>query len=222
MSTHRHTLGHEHEYEPERGLPEALPTGERLLWQGSPSAAWLFWRSFHGRTLSAYFALLVVLRGVFAWQAGEGAWAVVQAMAGGALLAAAGLALLGWLAWFSARTTVYTLTDRRVVMRIGIVLTVTFNLPLSRIAGADVKRLPRGHGEVALALAMGPGERIAWLHLWPHVRPWKLAAPQPMLRALPDAEAFAARLTAAWQAAGGRPDAMARPVPRPALQQASA
>ena len=34
---------------------------------------------------------------------------------------------------FAARTTLYTLTDRRVVMRIGIVLTVAYNLPLVRI-----------------------------------------------------------------------------------------
>ena len=36
-------------------------------------------------------------------------------------------------AWLSARTTMYTLTNKRVVMRIGIVLTVSFNLPLRAI-----------------------------------------------------------------------------------------
>ncbi len=48
------------------------------------------------------------------------------------------------MAWLSARSTVYTLTDRRMVMRMGIVLTVTFNLPFKRIAAADMAPAPRG------------------------------------------------------------------------------
>ena len=43
------------------------------------------------------------------------------------------------MAWLSARNTVYTITDRRVVMRIGIVLTLTFNLPFKRIAAAGLQ-----------------------------------------------------------------------------------
>ena len=41
-------------------------------------------------------------------------------------------------------STAYTLTNRRVVMRIGIVLTLSFNLPLKRIAAAEMAPAPRG------------------------------------------------------------------------------
>ena len=60
-------------------------------------------------------------------------------------------------------------------MRIGIVLTVTFNLPLSRIERAGLHPTPDGSGDIALTLERGT--RIAWLHLWPHARPWQRGAP---------------------------------------------
>ena len=61
--------------------------------------------------------------------------------------------------------------------------------PLARIAGADCRDLGQGHGEIALRLD-GKG-RIAWAMLWPHVRPWRLKHPEPMLRAIADAEMVA-------------------------------
>jgi hypothetical protein len=106
-----------------------------------------------------------------------------------------------FLAWMTARTTVYTLTNQRVVMRLGIVLTVTFNLPLSKIAAADLRTLSGGYGDITLALK---GEdRIAWVHLWPSVRPWRITKPEPTLRAVANAERLASELSAAWSAVNG-------------------
>jgi hypothetical protein len=105
------------------------------------------------------------------------------------------------LAFMTARTTVYTLTNKRVVMRLGIVLTVTFNLPLKRVSAADVRDLPGGFGDISLALT---GEdRIAWVHLWPSVRPWRIKKTEPTLRAVPDARAVAVQLRDAWSQATG-------------------
>jgi hypothetical protein len=219
---HRHTLGHEHEFEPQRGLPEPLPAGEKLLWQGSPD-----WRAmaadvFHLRKLALYFAAMLLLRGVVV--VADGGTPVAAAWAAARLLPlpVAGLGLVALLAWLSARSTVYTLTDRRVVMRIGIVLTVTFNLPYRRVAAAALHLARTGHGDIALTLAQG--DRIAWLQLWPHARPWRLARPEPSLRAIPEAARVAALLSQAWSAATGqaavpaRGPAAADPGPRPALQ----
>jgi hypothetical protein len=96
------------------------------------------------------------------------------------------------------RTTVYTLTDRRVVMRIGIVLTMTLNLPHRQIDAAALRPGKDGHGDIALQLA--PGVRIGYVHLWPHARPWQVRWPQPMLRAVPHASQVAALLAEALQA----------------------
>ena len=192
----------DHDFEPAHGLPELLPAGEKLLWQGSPEWLPLAHRVFHIKKLVLYFAALVVLRLVVMWANGE---ATVSAMALSALwMAGLGAFAIGSLmvvAWLSARTAVYTITDKRVVMRVGIVLTLTFNIPFKRITGAGLHVAADGSGDLPLMLS---GEdRIAWLHLWPHARPFHLAHPEPMLRSVPNAAVVAQLLSQTWSRSTG-------------------
>ena len=206
--------GHEHELEPQYGLPERLPATEKILWQGSPDARALARSAFHLRKLALYFAALMALQAANVAADGASMADVLLALVWPAGLSA--LALLGvWtLAWLTARTAVYTVTDRRVVMRIGIVLTLTFNLPLRTIESAAMRQGSGGHGDIVLALK-GP-DHIAWLHLWPHARPWHLTRTQPMLRALPQVADVAALLQRAWSAqTGGAVEALAAPASNP-------
>ncbi|MGY2047824.1 photosynthetic complex putative assembly protein PuhB [Methylobacterium sp. JK268] len=177
------------------GLPAPLPEGERLLWQARPAMLPLARRVFHVDLVAAYFGLLG------AWQAGATGrpLAALPALEAGALA----LALLLALAWAASRTTVYTLTDRRLMLRIGIALQLTVNLPLREIEAASLRRFHDGSGDVPLLLKAGT--RLAYLHLWPHARPWRLTRPEPMLRCVPEAEALAARLAAALAEANGQP-----------------
>jgi hypothetical protein len=200
--------GQEHEFEPQFGLPERLPAGERLLWQGQPLPGLVASRIFHLPMVAGYFGLML------AWRIGalviDGA-SLADALRGSlvlALLAAFALGILAVLARLAARTTVYSLTDKRVVMRIGIVLTVTYNLPLKHLDAAHLVALGGTRGEIALQLCSGT--RIAYLHLWPHARPWVLARPQPMLRCLADAQLVSRQLAQAWAAANAQ---AARPEP---------
>lgn len=194
-------VAREHELEAQPGLPERLPEGEHILWQGSPQWQRLARTAFHADKIAVYFGIVLVWRALTVWYDGGDALAIGRALLWLAPVFAIGLGLVLMLAWLSARSTLYTLTDRRIVMRIGIVLTVAFNLPLKRIDGATLQPLRDGVGDVALTLESET--RIAWLQLWPHVRPWQLKRPQPMLRALPDADAVARRLTQAWVAVNG-------------------
>jgi hypothetical protein len=201
-AAHRHTHGsHEHEFEPQRGLPETLPPGERLLWQGSPDWRVLARRAFHLRKLAAYFAAMVLLRAGFVYGDTGSLIDALRATPGPLALAALALGLVMLLAWLSAHSTVYSVTNKRVVMRIGIVLTLTFNIPLRRIATAGLHMDARGTGDLPLALL--PPDRIAYLHLWPHARPWRMARPEPMLRCVPDAARVAQTLSQAWTEATG-------------------
>jgi len=85
-----------------------------------------------------------------------------------------------------------------VVMRIGVVLTLTFNLPLRMLAGASIKTHANGTGDVALKLA--GNDHIAWLNLWPHARPWVLRHPEPSLRCIANVSEVGERIVQAWQA----------------------
>ncbi|WP_343625849.1 photosynthetic complex putative assembly protein PuhB [Roseateles puraquae] len=189
---------HEHEFEAARGLPEALPDGEVQLWQGSPDARLLARQAVHLDVVAGYFALLLAWRGYTSWADGATASQTLMQLAGMLPLIALACGLLATIAWLMACTTVYTLTNRRIVMRVGIVLSITFNLPFAQIAAASWR--PRGRGgDIVLSLA--GSDRIAYLHLWPHARPWRLKRTEPMLRALADAPAVAAQLAQALQQA---------------------
>ena len=101
-------------------------------------------------------------------------------------------ALLLAIAWAQARATVYTITNRRVAMRIGAALTVTLNLPYRWIGDAALDLRKGGTGTIALDLI---GEtRLSYMNTWPHVRPWYMRKTQPALRCIPDAARVAAIL----------------------------
>jgi hypothetical protein len=189
----------EHDHEPVRGLPAYLPPGEQILWQGAPAWRGLARRAFHLRKVALYCAAMLLWRGWVELADGASAAGAALAMLKLAPVALAAIAVLAALGWLYARATVYTITSRRVVLRIGVALPITINIPFAIIGSADLRRHGDGTGDLALGLA-GSG-RIAWLHLWPHARPWHLARPQPMLRALPEAERAAALLAAALAAA---------------------
>ena len=219
---HRHAPPgqHEHEFEPVPGLPEPLPAHERLLWQGGPDWRRVAVEAYHVRKLAIYFGAILLARAGFVLADGGGAAKALIATLWLLPLVAFALGTLLALAWMTGRTAVYTITSRRVVMRIGIVLTVTFNIPFKRIAGAGLRVTHADVGDIPLQLAAG--ERIGWLHLWPHCRPWRLGRPEPMLRAVPQAQKVAAILAAAWSdaqraapAAAANTAADARPTAAP-------
>lgn len=176
----------EYDDEPVRGLPGELPEGETLIWQGSPEWRLLARSAFFTRFVGVYFAALV---GIAIYNGST--TGVLATMIAGAI----GIGLLMLYAWAVSRTTVYTLTSRRVVLRIGVALNMCINLPLGKIAGANLRSLGPVEGDLALEL-VGP-HKLGYLVLWPHARPWKVGKPQPMLRALPDAAVVGERLVRA-------------------------
>jgi hypothetical protein len=188
---------HEHEFEAAPGLPEPLPSDEAILWQGAPDALALALRVYHLRQLAGYFLAMLVLQGLYV--GASSVPVLVRSLSISLVMAVIALALLGTVAWLSARATLYTLTNKRVVMRIGIVLTLTLNLPLRRMAAASVRAYSGGAGDIAIDLA--GDDRIGWLHIWPHARPWTLKKPQPSLRCVPKVHEVAALIQATWRAA---------------------
>ena len=149
---------------------------ETVLWKGRPSTSVLARTAFHAHTLGLYMAALTGIAVVL----GNYDAAMVTVGLGVALVA-----LLYLLAWYSARTTLYILTDVRLIMRIGMAIETRINVPLKQVTAAHFRTRGKGHGDIALELN---GERLlGYVLLWPHVRPLRYAHPQPMLRAVPDA-----------------------------------
>lgn len=197
--------------EPVRGLPEALPPGERIVWQGAPSAWRLAVDALKARWIIGWFALLAFWRAGATLADGTGADAA-RVVATYAVICGIALAILLACAWMMAKATVYTLTTRRVAMRIGAALTLNLQVPLDRIGAADLALARSGHGTIAFQ-PIGGGERLSYWHLWPHARPWHGREPQPAFRSIPDA-AHVADLIARQVTGAPMPRAEA-PMPTP-------
>ncbi|MHA7870932.1 MAG: photosynthetic complex putative assembly protein PuhB [Hyphococcus sp.] len=208
--------------EPIAGLPETLPDGERVIWQGKPKALTLAVHAFHIRLVAIYFLIFT------GWRAAEiasrnGAASEILSVATSSTVGAAiGIGILTGIAWLMARSTIYTITDKRIVMRYGVAIRKYINLPFAQITAAALKRHGREAGSIALD--MSDKSRVAYLHLWPHARPFRYNPPQPMLRALPDADATAAILCNAMKASSPATVAVtpAAAAPQPAAPQPAA
>jgi Bacterial PH domain len=185
----------EYDYEPQRGLPETLPKGEKLLWQGGPRWQTLAIEAFHARKVLIYFAAIGVLQALVRLANDS---TLTQALTPLIWLIPLGLiasAILVALAWLSAWTTIYTITSKRIVMRIGLALPAAVNIPFRMIDSASVKVNSDGTGDVPVVLRNG--NHLAFMLLWPHARRWHIAKPQPMLRAIPDADRVASLMVKA-------------------------
>lgn len=180
------------------GLPEALPDGEEILWQGRPKvlplarqALWLDW-------VVGYFVIITFWR-IMASTADH---SVGVALTHGVPLVLLGIAaslVILFVSWLQARGTVYTLTSHRAALRIGAALQVTLNLPYQWIENANLDLRKDGTGTIALELK-GEDNRLSLFMVWPHMRPWRLARPEPALRCIPDAAKVAQILATAAEA----------------------
>lgn len=185
------------EIEPVEGLPEEPPRGEQILWQGRPDWWRLSIEALNLKWVAGYFALLAIWR----FTSVVDLMPLGRAVGSAVPLAILGLVVCGLLmlvAYVQARATVYTVTDARVVMRIGAALTVTLNLPYTQVGNAMLDLRKTGTGTIALE-TMGD-TRLSYLVCWPHVRPWHIKHTQPALRCIPEAEKVAALLAEAAEA----------------------
>lgn len=188
-------------FEPVPGLPAPLPKGEKLLWQGSPRWRSLALDAYYVRLVGIYFAGLLLWRIGVGWSEGHGVGAIALSCGWIAALGATAAGILTGLAYFSARMTIYTITSERVLLRHGIAVPLTLNVPFSLLVAADLRRRRDGTGDISLQV--DGRQRIAYLVNWPHLRAGYVTRPRPSFRSLTDAEAAARVLGEAMAAHTG-------------------
>jgi Bacterial PH domain len=164
----------EHEFEAVRGLPGDLPEGETVLWQGAPDWFMLAMDAFKLRWVIGYFVLLT-------------GWRFINGM------------IFLFLSWVNSRSTVYTVTSHRIVMRFGAALTKAINIPFKIIESASSDVRANGSGVVAVKLAAP--NKIPVLLLWPHKKPGTIRHPEPAFRCIKDADKCAPILAEALRIA---------------------
>lgn len=206
-------------------VERALP-GERVLWQGRPCWRALARDVLRIRLAALYVAAMVVWGMADDRAAGLGRLDTARAAVPGAVLGLLALGACALLAWAMARTTLYTVTTERCLIRFGLALTATVSVPWRRVGAVSVSVAGDGTGSIPLTLKPGPAPHA--MKLWPHVR---LALPlirslarplarrpEPMLRCVPDAARVGTVVAqAARDAQPARNPGRVVPLPQPGL-----
>ena len=184
-------------FEPIRGLPERPPEGEVILWQGQPNWLRLTVESLNVWWILGYFIFLFVWRFISVSELMPLNQAVLVSLPFLALAMIVTL-LLMLVGYIQAKATVYTITNKRVVMRIGAALTVTLNLPFTEIENAAIASSSKNFGSIAIDTKQDA--KFSFLVLWPHARAWHFKMPQPSLKCIPNAAEVAEILSNAAKA----------------------
>lgn len=195
----------EYEDEPVEGLPDFLPEGETMVWQGRPTVAAMARRVFFIPHLALYFGLLIAGHTVYRLMEGVSAAQVMGTFVWQAGLAATVVVLLAWLARSYAASVMYTLTSERLVIRSGVALPMMVNIPIEQITAADMRVYRDGTGDIVLTPIAD--RKLHWVLLWPNVSAWYSRPIRPLLRGLAEphraADAFAAVASQHYQVTAG-------------------
>jgi hypothetical protein len=167
-----------------RGVPHPLPAGERLLWEGAPDTRAIATHVFHWRLIAGYFAAMLALW-AFTTELSFGSQDFLASLSMRIGLSLLVLAIVLVLSKVVANTSWYAITSQRVVLRVGMVLPMSINVPFTILESAGLGMFRDKSGQVALRLT--PGNRLAYIALWPHCRVFRITQPEPVLRGLTDA-----------------------------------
>ena len=171
------------------GLPAPLPPGEHIVWQGLPDWFRLARQAFHIGFVALYFVGFAIWR---AFDVLDKGGTIGDAIFNASLLLIAGsvaIALLSLIAHMMSKSTIYTITNKRLVMRFGDAFPKSIDIPFKTVVSASMRKRADGSGNISLQLK--DGNRAPYFVMWPHIRPFYINAPQPTLRAIPDVQSVA-------------------------------
>ena len=170
-------------------LSENLPNGEQLIWHGQPERRALATRAMYLKYIAFYLAALIAARTGYLILDGEPVATWSGMLVWQVLASAFVMLLIVGLATVYSRTTRYSLTNERLIIKTGAAITIHINLPLQQITAADLGEYSDGTGDITLQVSRA--EKLYWLLLWPNVRSWWIRPLRPVLRGLRDAQAVA-------------------------------
>ena len=184
------------------GVDEPLPADEAILWQVGPDWRQVAFRSLALKPILLWLGALGIVRLGYLMLDGAHVQTMAAAVAWLVVCALAVSALLGLYAWGVGKTTRYYLTNRRIIIRCGVALDKTINVPLSKVESAGIQETGNNQGNIALTLE--PDSKIGYLVLWPHVRAARGARAEPVLLAVSGVDRLARTLTDAWMSEQNR------------------
>lgn len=163
-------------FESHENILEAIPDGESILWKGKPSFWGFSWHFFGLKLIAIYLMILSV---VFAARLTVTdfytafAFDFLPFLLSGILASCILMALAG----IQSQSSVYIITENRVIIKSGAALSFLISMPFKKIKAVNLQKRNGSLGTISFEL--NAGKRVPYISCWPSVRPWKFKNTEP-------------------------------------------
>ena len=163
-------------FEAPKNILDAIPNGESILWKGRPSLWGFSWNLFGLKWITLYLSMLSIVS-VARFFASDFYTAFYVDFLPFFLSGIFASIILIGLAATQTYSTVYIITENRVIIKTGAALSFLISMPFKKIKEVNLHKRGASIGTISFELLSE--KRVPYISCWPSVRPWKFKRTQP-------------------------------------------
>ena len=163
-------------FEAPNNILDAIPNGESILWKGRPSLWGFSWNLFGLKWITLYLSMLSIVS-VARFFASDFYTAFYVDFLPFFLSGIFASIILIGLAATQTYSTVYIITENRVIIKTGAALSFLISMPFKKIKEVNLQKRGASIGTISFELLSE--KRVPYISCWPSVRPWKFKRTQP-------------------------------------------
>ena len=163
-------------FEALKNILDAIPNGESILWKGRPSLWGFSWNLFGLEWITLYLSMLSIVS-VARFFASDFYTAFYVDFLPFFLSGIFASIILIGLAATQTYSTVYIITENRVIIKTGAALSFLISMPFKKIKEVNLQKRGASIGTISFELLSE--KRVPYISCWPSVRPWKFKRTQP-------------------------------------------
>ena len=163
-------------FEAPKNILDAIPDGESILWKGKPSLWGFSWNLFGLKWITFYLSILSVVSIARFFASDFHTAFYIDFLPFFLSGIFASIILIG-LAAIQAYSTVYIITENRVIIKTGAALSFLISMPFKKIKEVNLQK--RGASIGTISFDLFSKKRVPYISCWPSVRPWKFKKTQP-------------------------------------------
>ena len=163
-------------FEAPKNILDAIPNGESILWKGRPSLWGFSWNLFGLKWITLYLSMLSIVS-VARFFASDFYTAFYVDFLPFFLSGIFASIILIGLSATQTYSTVYIITENRVIIKTGAALSFLISMPFKKIKEVNLQKRGASIGTISFELLSE--KRVPYISCWPSVRPWKFKRTQP-------------------------------------------
>jgi len=163
-------------FEAPKNILDAIPNGESILWKGRPSLWGFSWNLFGLKWITLYLSMLSIVS-VARFFASDFYTAFYVDFLPFFLSGIFASIILIGLAATQTYSTVYIITENRVIIKTGAERSFRISMAFKKIKEVNLQKRGASIGTISFELLSE--KRVPYISCWPSVRPWKFKRTQP-------------------------------------------